>query len=130
MFEILDQSTGNLIAMRLNGKLLHRDYQQFVPMLEKLIEEHGGIRCFVEMTEFQGITLRALWDEIKFDVRHGRQIERCVFVSDRAWESWMAKLSRLVFPRAEIRYFDIAERDQAWEWIHEGLPSPSGKPTP
>ena len=42
MIEILDQSTGNVFAMRLSGKVLHRDYQQFVPMLEKLIEEHGS----------------------------------------------------------------------------------------
>jgi hypothetical protein len=127
MIEILDQSTGNVFAMRLSGKILHRDYQQFVPMLEKTIEEHGSVRCFIEMTEFHGIELRALWDEIKFDVRHGRQIERCAVVGDRAWESWMIKLSRPIFSRAEIRFYDIAERDKAWEWINEGLSSPSGE---
>ncbi len=129
MIEILDRSTGNVFAMRLSGKVLHRDYQQFVPMLEKLIEEHGSIRCFFEMTEFHGIELRALWDEIKFDVRHAWQIERCAVVGDRAWESWMTKLSRPIFARAEIRFYDIAERDKAWEWINGGLSSPSGKPT-
>ncbi len=132
MIEILDQSTGNIFAMRLSGKIRHRDYQQFVPLLEKRIEEHGSVRCFIEMTEFHGVELRALWDEIKFDVRHARQIERCAVVGDRTWEwmtrSWMTKLSRLIFSRAEIRVYGIAERDNAWEWIHEGLLSPSGKP--
>ncbi len=33
----------------------------------------------------------------------------------------MTKLSRPVFSRAEIRFYDIAERDKAWEWINEGL---------
>ena len=54
MIEILDQSTGNVFAMRLSGKILHRDYQQFVPMLEKQIEEHGSVRCYIEMTDFHG----------------------------------------------------------------------------
>jgi hypothetical protein len=129
MIDILDQSTGNLFAMRLNGKILHRDYQRFVPMLEKLIEEHGSVRCFFEMTDFHGLELRALWDEIKFDVRHARQIERCAVVGDRAWESWMTKLSRLIFSLAEIRYYDIAQRDKAWEWVNERLSSDSEKPT-
>ena len=124
MIEILDQSMGNLLAMRLSGKLLHQDYQQFVPLLEKLIKEHGSVRCFIEMTEFHGIELRALWDEIKFDVRHARQVERCAVVGDRAWESWMTKLSRPIFSRADIQYFAIAERDKAWEWINEGLSAP------
>ena len=75
MVEILDQSSGKLIGLKVSGKLLHEDYQTFVPMLEKLIEEHGSVRCLMEMTDLHGIEPRALWDEIQFDVRHGRQIE-------------------------------------------------------
>ena len=33
-----------------------------------------------------------------------------------------------IFSRAEIRFYDIAERDKAWEWINEGLLSTSGEP--
>ena len=75
MIEILERGSGKVFGMKVSGKLLHRDYQQFVPMLEKLIEEHGSVRCLIEMIDFHGIELRALWDEIKFDVRHARQIE-------------------------------------------------------
>ena len=116
--------------MRVNGKLLHADYQQFVPMLEKLIEEHGSIRCLIEMTDFHGIELRALWDEIKFDVRHARRIERCAVVGDRAWQSWMTKLSRPIFPNAQIRFFNVAERDEAWASIEEEIHTVSKPPAP
>ena len=121
MIEVMNPSSGTVFAMKISGKLLHQDYEQFVPRLEKLIEEHGSIRCFIEMTEFHGIELRALWDEIKFDVRHAHQIARCAVVGDRAWEAWMTKLSRPIFSRAEIRFYDIAERDKAWVWINEGI---------
>ncbi len=121
MIETLEQSAGKVFGMRVSGKLLHQDYERFVPMLEKLIEEHGSVRCLVEMIDLHGIELRALWDEIKFDVRHARQIERCAVVGDRAWEAWMTRLSRPIFSNAEIRFFEVAARNQAWEWIHEGL---------
>ncbi len=78
------------------------------------------------MTDFHGIELRALWDEMKFDVHHAWQIERCAVVGDRAWEAWMSKLSRPIFSLAEIRFFDVAERDKAWEWINEGTRTPPG----
>ena len=65
--------------------------------------------------------LRALWDEIKLDVRHARQVERCAVVGDRAWEAWMTKLSRPILARTEIRFFEPAEQEQAWEWIEQGL---------
>jgi SpoIIAA-like len=121
MVEILDQTAGKLIGLKISGKLLHEDYRKFVPMLEKLIEEHGSIRCLIEMTDLHGIELRALWDEVKFDVRHARQIERCAVVGDRAWEAWTTNLARPIFFKAEIRYFDASERDKAWEWIKAGL---------
>ena len=76
MAEVLDQGEGKLIGLKVSGKLLHEDYQEFVPLLEKLIEAYGSIRCLIEMTDFHGIEPRALWDEIQFDVRHARQIER------------------------------------------------------
>ena len=78
MIEVLDGTSGKVFGMRVSGKILHRDYQQFVPSLEELIEEHGSIRCLVEMTDLHGLELRALWDEIKFDIHHARQIERCL----------------------------------------------------
>ena len=113
MIELLNGSSGKVFGMRVSGKLLHQDYQQFVPRIEKLIEEHRSVRCFIEMTDFHGIELRALWDEIKFDVRHAREIERCAVVGDRHWEAWLTKLSRPIFINAEIRFFDQAERDKA-----------------
>ncbi len=121
MIEVLSRGSGKVFGMRVSGKVLHQDYQQFVPRLEELIQEHGSIRCLVEMTDLHGIELRALWDEIKFDVRHSRQIERCAVVGDRAWEAWMTKLSRPIFFNAEIRFFDRVDREKAWQWIEEGL---------
>ena len=121
MIEVLDQSSGKIFGMRVSGKLLHQDYERFVPMVEERIAEHGSVRCLVEMTELHGIELRALWDEIKFDVRHASQIERCAVVGDRTMGSLDDQLSRPIFYKAEIRFFDRADADKAWEWIKEGL---------
>ena len=111
--------------MRVGGKLSHQDYERFVPLLEKLIEEHGSVRCLVEITDLHGIELRALWDKIKPNVRHARQIERCTVVGDRAWEAWMTRLSRAdLFECRRIRVLRTSRRGiAAWEWIQEGLDS-------
>jgi hypothetical protein len=121
MIEMLSRSTDKVFGMKVSGKLLHQDYQQFVPRLERLIQEYRSIRCLIEMTDVHGIELRALWDEIKFDVRHARQIDRCAVVGDRAWEAWMTRLSRPIFFNAEIRFFDVADREKAWAWIEQGV---------
>ena len=73
------------------------------------------------MADLRGIELRALWDEIRFDVRHSRQIERCAVLGDRRWEAWMTTLSRPIFPNAQLRFFDRSDSEPAWNWIKEGL---------
>jgi len=125
MFQMLDQSSGKVIGLRLSGKLLHEDYQQFIPKLEALIQEHGSIRCLIEMTEFHGFELRALWDEIKFDTTHATRIERCAVVGNKTWERWATNLCKPLFFKATIQYFDASKLDEAWEWINEGTEAPA-----
>ena len=119
MIDLVGPEDGNVVTLRLNGKLLHDDYTRLVPKLEEILEKHGGIRCLIEMEDFGGFELRALWDETKFDAKHAKQIERCAVVGNKDWERWMTKLSGLLFTQAELRYFDAADREAAGEWIRK-----------
>ena len=121
MFTVLDQSQGKVIGLKVDGKLVHADYQKFVPMLEEIIAGHGSLRCFCELTNFKGITPHALWDEIKFDTKHCKHIERCAVVGDKHSHKWMTNVGGAIFRTAEMKYFDVSETDKAWHWINEGL---------
>jgi hypothetical protein len=123
MFEILEKSSGKVIGVRVNGKLVHADYAQFVPRLEQLIKEHGSIRCYCELTDFHGITPHALWDEFKFDIKHFKDLERCAMVGDPSWHHWMSTISEKLFSSASVKYFDESQAQEAWDWIYEGIES-------
>jgi hypothetical protein len=125
MFEILKEWTGDgVVALRVSGKLLHEDYEGLVPKLEEIIEKHGAIRCLIDMTELEGIELRAVWDELRFDLKHASDVSRCAVVGERAWERWATAAARPIFRGADVRFFERADFDQAAVWIWEGL-SPS-----
>ena len=129
MFEILEKSSGNVIGMKVCGTLVHEDYAQFVPKLEELIKEHGSIRCYCELTDFHGLTPHALWDELKFDVKHCKDIERCAIVGDPSWHQWMTKIGQTIFSRALIKYYDQSQSEEAWQWVCEGVES-NNQPEP
>lgn len=44
MFELLPQSSGKVVGVKISGKATHTDYQTFVPKLEGTIKQHGKIR--------------------------------------------------------------------------------------
>jgi hypothetical protein len=119
--ELHEEAGGKCLLVQLSGKLTKEDYQQFVPEIEKLMQREGKLRVLVRMHNFHGWTMGALWEDIKFDLKHFGDIERLALVGDRKWEAGMAAFCK-PFTRATVRYFDEAQYNEAQTWIKEGLP--------
>jgi hypothetical protein len=107
---------GKVLEIQLTGKLAKEDYEQLVPAVERLVKEHGRIRILVEMHDFHGWTAEALWEDIKFDARHFRDIERVAMVGETKWQQGMAVFCK-PFTSAKIRYFDRAALNDARAWL-------------
>jgi hypothetical protein len=114
---------GKVLVVDLSGKLTKEDYQQFVPEVERLIKEHGKIRMLVRMHDFHGWTAGALWEDVKFDLKHFAHIERLALVGERKWEAGMAVFCK-PFTTASTRYFDVSKSEEAVKWVHEGIAQP------
>jgi hypothetical protein len=108
-----EENGGKLLEVRVSGKLSHDDYQHFVPEFERLVQQHGKIRVLFEMTDFHGWEAGALWDDIKFDLKHFSDIERLAMVGEKRWEKGMSVFCR-PFTTATIRFFDDVEQARAW----------------
>jgi hypothetical protein len=74
----------------------------------------------VQMHEFHGWELGALWEDVKFDAKHFTDIERLALVGESKWEAGMAAFCR-PFTTASIKYFDHSKEAEAETWIREGL---------
>jgi len=107
---------SNVLTVKVSGKLSKEDYREFVPRVEEQIRKHGKIRVLFEMDDFQGWEAGALWADIKFDLKHFKDIERLAFVGDKKWESGMAAFCK-PFTTATVRYYDRSRRDEADQWI-------------
>jgi hypothetical protein len=115
---------GKVLEVQLTGKLAKEDYEQFVPVAERLVRQHGKIRLLVEMHDFHGWTAGAVWEDIKFDAKHFNDIERIAMVGEAKWQHGMAVFCQ-PFTAAKIRYFERAASDQARAWLMAGEQSHS-----
>lgn len=122
--EFIESNEGKVLIVRATGKLSTEDYEQFVPKVEHLIERFGKIRVLFEMRDFSGWEAGALWEDIKFDARHFRDIERLALVGEKKWQKGMSQFCR-AFTTADIKYFDLSEAPQAYEWIGAGVETPA-----
>lgn len=119
--DLHEEEGGKILTIKLTGKLTKEDYLQFLPEVERLIEANGKLRLLVQMHDFHGWTAGALWQDIKFDMKHFRDIERLALVGDKAWEHGMAAFCK-PFTSATVRYFDEGQLGEARTWIHADLP--------
>ena len=113
---------GKVLEVHVSGNLAHEDYLHFVPKFELLIKQHGKLRVLFDMVEFHGWEPGALWDDIKFDVKHFSDVERLAMVGDKKWEEGMSIFCR-PFTTAKIRYFDHTRVDDARAWLEGDLGS-------
>jgi hypothetical protein len=118
--DLQQDAGGKILVIKLTGKLTKEDYGDFVPKVESLIKEHGTLRILVQMHDFQGWAGGALWQDIKFDLKNFRHIERLALVGEKSWEHGMAVFCK-PFTTATIRYFDRSEVEQAEAWIRADL---------
>jgi hypothetical protein len=116
MIEVTEPEHGNVVDVTVTGRLTADDYERFVPEIERRIHEHGKVRVLFDMHDFHGWTSGALWEDIKFEARHFRDIERLAFIGERKWEAGMAAFCK-PFTSATIRYFDRGEADEARQWV-------------
>jgi hypothetical protein len=123
--DLREEAGGKTLVLKLSGKLAKEDYERFVPEIERLIKQHGKLRMLVELADFHGWELGALWEDIKFDAKHFGDIERLAIVGESKWEKGMAAFCH-PFTTAKIRYFDMADRTAAFAWIESGEPQTAG----
>jgi hypothetical protein len=116
--QLNQEEGGKILVVHVSGILTKADYEQLAPEFERLVQQQGKLRLLFDMTGFHGWDPGALWEEIKFDVKHFADIERLAIVGDKKWHHGMATFCK-PFTKATIRYFDHVESAQARKWLGE-----------
>jgi hypothetical protein len=120
--EVRIERTDDLVEVRVSGTLTRKAYEDFVPLLEEAIQQHGKLRVLFIMDNFHGWTAGGLWEELGYDLKHFRDIRRLGLVGEKAWQHAMTVFCR-PFTAAEIKYFPLAELEAAREWLRRPLKS-------
>jgi hypothetical protein len=117
MVEILPESAGKSLGLKVRGKLTIEDYRQtLMPRLAEIIREQGRARVLLLLDhDFEGFETQALMGE-DFGRRHRDDFEKIAVVGG-SWLLWLElKMMALMFS-GEVQNFPHEELTQAWDWI-------------
>jgi hypothetical protein len=116
--QISEEHGGKILVVSVSGKLAKADYEHFTPEFERLVQQHGKLRVLFDMASFHGWEAGALWEDIKFDIKHFADIERLAIVGSRKWEHGMATFCK-PFTKATVRYFEHTDASEARSWLSD-----------
>ncbi|MDD5051432.1 MAG: STAS/SEC14 domain-containing protein [Sulfuricurvum sp.] len=112
------EQNGNdiLMKMKIVGKLKHSDYEMIIPLMDDAIAgvKNPQIKVLVDLIEFSGYELQALWDDFKFGVKYNKEFSKIAAVGNKRWEETGIKIANW-FTHAEMKYFESPT--EALEWI-------------
>ena len=108
MFQMLPESSGRLVALRVSGKLTKQDMVSVAPPLEEKIRENGKVDLFCDMTDLHGWSLGGFWAELKFDAKHAKDFRRVALITGKPLHRFMASMLK-PFTSAE-KVFSTSEK--------------------
>ena len=116
MLVSLPESDGDLACIKVVGKLTAEDYQSLMDIVHGILDRHGTLRLYANLEEFDGWEWQASWDKVAFGVKHWEKIMLFAVVGTDRWAHLAAQAARNI-KTADVRYFGVAENDQALAWV-------------
>jgi SpoIIAA-like len=115
MHEITEDE-GNLVVVKVSGRLTSGDYDALVPSWKKMIAKHGSMRMLMVMHDFHGWGPKAAWEDFAFDRAYADKVERVAMVGEKSWQEWMTRIGSF-FVNADVQYFDSSDLAEAKRWV-------------
>jgi len=108
---------GNVVSIKVTGKLTETELASTQQATAGVIRELGKVRIFIDAGNFDGWEQGGSWNDFSFEDEFDPYIEKMAIVGDSKWEELILVFSNKGFREFPIEYFDSAESRQALSWI-------------
>ncbi|MGO9417668.1 MAG: STAS/SEC14 domain-containing protein [Syntrophobacteraceae bacterium] len=115
----MSQSKEDIVVVRVTQKLADDDYTQiFIPKLIEIIKKYGKARVLVYLDDgYSGIELGAIWEDVKFGIKHRNDFIKVAAVGAPRWMDWAMKASSAIIS-GEVRTFSTERLREALGWVN------------
>ncbi|PKV63563.1 SpoIIAA family protein [Pontibacter ramchanderi] len=119
MLEILPETHGNVLAVRVRDRLTIPDFDRYRNIVRDLMLKNEETHIYYEMVDVAWINPVAAIENGLFDIIHGLDYGRVAMVGEKRWQKWSAKLASTV-KKHGIRYYNLTDKEQAMRYVLEG----------
>ncbi len=106
-----------VVGLRIAGKIDEADMDRVIAAVsEKLDDTDERLRIYVELGDWSGISLPALFKDLRFGLPRLRRFAKKAVVTEKKWAATLADIADRLFS-IEVRAFGPEQKDEALEWV-------------
>jgi len=107
-----------IVAYEIHGHFSADDMRGLMDRLEEVMETHGKLRLYQDVTDYRGFELAAVREKWKHLGKLWHGIEKVAVVGDSRWMEIYIGIVDPVTPQ-QLKYFPAGEKDAAFAWLKE-----------
>lgn len=119
MIELLPETKGNLIAVKMSGTVTEADMDTYFGRVEEIFMQERIEHLLLDWSELDGWAPGARTVGTWFGMHHRALMGRVAVLADDVWADETLRIAD-IFQAATVRRFTPAERQRAIAWIREG----------
>lgn len=108
--------SDNVLGIIFENKMDEEDLKQIRDMLREKIERYPQISVYLEDRNSNGITLKAFFKDLVFEMKYKRSLHKIAVVTDAKWFKFVTGLKEKLVD-AQVESFDKEERMKAMNWV-------------
>lgn len=109
---------SNIVEFTVDGDVTQDDYDAVIREVDAVIADYGSVDLLEEVRDIGRIPLSVFRDDLKWVMKHWKQIGRTAVVCDKRWiEALLAVMRPMV--STELRHFDLDSIDEARAWLRD-----------
>lgn len=116
MFNVLDFTRNDLVAIQVEGKIDKKDYKELGELVENKGKDHEKINMYLEFKNIEGVTPKAALDDIMTYFKYVTRFNKIAVLGEESWGNLLASTSN-EFYSAEIRFFRLDRKQEAKAWL-------------
>ncbi len=115
--ELVPTDNDAVIGLRIDSKIELSDIERLEREVDERLKTHEKLRVYVEMKHFAGISIEALFEDLKMAFSHFKDFDRKAVVCDAKWVDRAAKISNKIFTSIEVQCFPFDRQPEAMAWV-------------
>ncbi|MDN7243083.1 STAS/SEC14 domain-containing protein [Planococcus sp. N028] len=116
MLTLVPSKDSSTIALEVNGKVKKEDMEKLDKVIQEKFKDHGKFNVYAVVHEFDGVTFKAMAEEVKIDIKRWNQYAKLAVISDNKSLKGLTEASGYL-PKVKTKHFPLGEMEEAWEWI-------------